>query len=118
MNFEMWNDFKQGKWQEEIDVANFIQENYTEYLGDDSFLEDVSEKSKSVWDKCLKLFNKENKNIDEHIFKSMDNVNLNCALGYIKGNEKHSFLDEYEEGEDDGRKIFTPFRERGNNKTE
>ena len=45
----------------------------------------------------IKELGKENKNIDEHIFKSMDNVNLNCALGYIKGNEKHSFLDEYDE---------------------
>ena len=34
--------------------------------------------------------------IDEHIFKSMENVKLNCALGYVKDNKKHSFLDYYD----------------------
>ncbi len=61
MSIDAWRDFKGQKWQESIDVASFIEENYTEYLGDDSFLEGISEKSKKVWDKCLKLFVKENK---------------------------------------------------------
>ncbi len=56
-----WRNFKGNQWKEEINVSNFIDENYTEYVGDDSFLEGVSSKSKSVWDKCLKLFIKENK---------------------------------------------------------
>ena len=33
-----WKDFKEGKWCTEIDVRDFIQNNYTEYTGDDSFL--------------------------------------------------------------------------------
>ena len=61
MNSKAWRDFKGNKWKEEINVSSFIEENYTEYTGDDAFLEGVSDKSKSVWDKCLKLFNKENK---------------------------------------------------------
>lgn len=36
-----------------------------------------------------------NKNIDYNIFKSLDNINLNCVLGYVKNKEKHSFLEEY-----------------------
>ena len=36
---EEWNGFKEGKWCDEINVRNFIKCNYTEYLGDESFLE-------------------------------------------------------------------------------
>ncbi len=38
-----------------------------------------------------------NPNIDNNIFKSMDNVNLNCVLGIKKDSKYHSFLDNYEE---------------------
>lgn len=54
-----WNNFKGDKWKKDIDVADFIKENYTEYLGDESFLEGISRKTKIVWDKCLKLLEKE-----------------------------------------------------------
>jgi tRNA(Ile)-lysidine synthase TilS/MesJ len=37
-----------------------------------------------------------NKDIDHNIFKSLDNVNLNCILGYRKDKKKYSFLDEYD----------------------
>lgn len=47
---EQWNDFKAGKWQEEINVRDFIQNNYTPYDGDDSFLEQPTERT----DKLLK----------------------------------------------------------------
>lgn len=61
MSNSAWKNFKGKKWKESIDVASFIEDNYTEYLGDDSFLVCASEKTKKVWDKCLKLFVKENK---------------------------------------------------------
>ena len=38
-----------------------------------------------------------NKNIDYNIFKSMDNINLECILGYKKNGEYKSFLDDYDE---------------------
>ena len=44
----------------------------------------------------IKKLRKINPDIDHNIFKSMDNINLNCSLGYIKGKEYHSFLDEYD----------------------
>ena len=40
---------------------------------------------------------KVNKNIDDNIFKSLGNINMNCILGYHKDGVKYSFLDEYEE---------------------
>ncbi len=38
MKFEQWNGFKKSKWQDKIDVRDFILNNYTCYTGDDSFL--------------------------------------------------------------------------------
>ncbi len=43
----------------------------------------------------IKNLRKTNKNIDYNIFKSVDNINLNCVLGYLKDKEKHTFLDDY-----------------------
>ncbi len=48
--------FKAGKWQQEINVRDFIQKNYTPYLGDKSFLKPATESTKSLWNKCLELF--------------------------------------------------------------
>ncbi len=50
---ECWNGFKGEKWQKEIDVFDFIKENYTEYTGDESFLVGPTEKTKRVWAKCV-----------------------------------------------------------------
>ena len=47
--------------------------------------------------------------MDQNIFMAHHNVNLDTCVGYYKDHKYHSFLDEYEEGEDDGRKIFTPY---------
>jgi len=38
MNFAAWEGFKGGAWQEGINVRDFIQNNYTPYEGDSSFL--------------------------------------------------------------------------------
>ena len=54
-----WNGFKNGKWQKEIDVANFIACNFKEYRGDNSFLKGVSSKTHKVWKKCESLLKKE-----------------------------------------------------------
>lgn len=43
----------------------------------------------------IKNLRENNKNIDYNIFKSMDNINLNCVLGYKKNSKYNSFLDEY-----------------------
>ncbi len=54
-------EFVSGKWQEVIDVRDFIQKNYTLYEGDSSFLAGISEKTEKVWNKCLELLAKEQK---------------------------------------------------------
>ena len=45
MYSEKWNGFKKGVWQDEINVRDFIQQNYTEYLGDDSFLQGATDRT-------------------------------------------------------------------------
>ena len=45
-----------------IDVRSFIQENYTEYTGDASFLAPISKKTQKLWDKCKELLKEEQEN--------------------------------------------------------
>ena len=45
MNFEQWDGFKPSKWQDEINVRDFIQQNYTVYEGDESFLSGATERT-------------------------------------------------------------------------
>ena len=59
MKFEQWNKFKSGDWQKEINVRDFIQNNYTPYEGDSSFLKGTTEKTKKLWDEVLELYKKE-----------------------------------------------------------
>lgn len=54
-----WKNFKPGVWQKEINVENFIKENYTPYQGDDKFLEEKTEKTTKIWDKCTELLKEE-----------------------------------------------------------
>lgn len=71
---DAWKGFKDGVWQENIDVADFIKENYKEYKGDDSFLAPISSKTKKVWEKCEKLQHKEAK-------KGLLDVELDAVSG-------------------------------------
>ncbi len=54
-----WEGFKDGEWQNEINVSSFIDRNFTEYTGDDSFLSEISEKTNKVWSKCEELLDEE-----------------------------------------------------------
>ena len=62
MNFDEWKNFKGGKWEKEIDVRDFIQNNYTPYEGDDSFLVDATDRTKKLWNEVLKLYEQEREN--------------------------------------------------------
>lgn len=46
--------------------------------------------------KLIKELRKVNPNVDNNIFKSLDNVNLNCVVGTKKNHEYHSFLEDYD----------------------
>lgn len=55
-NNESWAGFKGELWKKEINVRDFIQNNYTPYTGDDSFLKPSSEKTCKVWNKLTEMF--------------------------------------------------------------
>ena len=56
MEHKNWKGFKNGVWKNEINVRNFIQENYTEYCGDDSFLSGATDRTKEIMKKVEALF--------------------------------------------------------------
>ena len=59
---EAWRNFKGRKWTEEIDVRDFIQNNYTEYLGDESFLADATPATNKLWGRLQELQKEERAN--------------------------------------------------------
>ncbi|GEA30127.1 formate C-acetyltransferase [Clostridium diolis] len=79
--FKQWDGFKNGTWQESIDVRNFIQKNYKLYEGDSTFLEDKTEKTSKVWARAYEL-------IVEEVKKGIIDV----------ANDRVSGIDNYEPG--------------------
>lgn len=60
--FNAWNGFNKGSWNENVDVHDFINQNYTLYEGDDSFLEGATDNTKALWAEVMELFKKEREN--------------------------------------------------------
>ena len=56
MEHKNWNGFKTNVWQDEINVRDFIQSNYKEYCGDDSFLSGATERTNELMKKLQALF--------------------------------------------------------------
>ena len=85
---EEWNNFKGNTWKKEVNVFDFIKENYTEYTGDDSFLVKSSDKTNKIWDKCQELLKEElEKGVLDIDTKTVSGIN-NFKPGYIdKDNE-------------------------------
>ena len=78
-----WKGFKEGKWCNEINVRDFIQNNYTPYDGDDKFLVGTTDKTKKVWNRCSELLSEE---LEKHVLDidvdNMSGIN-NFEAGYI-----------------------------------
>ncbi len=56
-----WDGFQPGLWQRDIDVRDFIQQNYTPYHGDESFLAKATPRTRRIWDRLTALFVEERK---------------------------------------------------------
>lgn len=80
-----WNNFKEGNWNKEIDVRDFIQLNYTPYEGDDSFLANATKNTNELSEITAELFKKE---IDNNGTLDVDTDTISgidaYAPGYIK----------------------------------
>ena len=58
---EEWTGFKGSKWTDDVNVRQFIQDNYTPYDGDESFLEGPTEATDRLWGKLQELQKEERK---------------------------------------------------------
>ncbi len=56
MKHECWTGFNPGAWQDEINVRDFIQTNYKEYVGDADFLAGATERTNALMKKINALF--------------------------------------------------------------
>src|SRR3569832_1934445 len=56
-----WEGFNEGFWQSEINVRDFIQQNYEPNEGDESFLAPATDRTKKNWDRLERLFVEERK---------------------------------------------------------
>ena len=85
---EEWKNFKEGSWQDDINVEEFIELNYSEYAGSEEFLAGPTDKTKKVWSKCEDLLKEE---LKSHVLDiDVDHVSgiNNYEAGYIdKDNE-------------------------------
>ena len=89
MEHKNWNGFKSGVWQNEINVRDFIQQNYSEYKDDSTFLAKATPRTESMMKKLQSLFTLERQyggvlDIDTATVSSLTSY----APGYIdKANE-------------------------------
>ena len=84
-----WEGFKTNKWQNEINVRDFITLNYTPYKGDDSFLSPATNRTKKMWETVADLMRQERENnglldADTSVVSSI----VSHKAGYINKDEE------------------------------
>ena len=80
-NNEAWEGFVKGHWNEDINVRDFIQRNYTPYDGDSSFLAGPTQATNILWGKLQALQKEERKkggvlDMDTSIVSSITSYHL------------------------------------------
>ena len=82
MKHSNWKGFNAGVWQDEINVRDFIQKNYKEYTGDDSFLAKPTERTVEMMKKVESLFALERRSGG---VLDIDNATVSSLLSYPAG---------------------------------
>ena len=77
-----WQGFRLSLWQKEINVRDFIQQNFRPYEGDESFLAAATERTKRIWDRLNELFVEERKKGVLDISQIPSSITAHAA-GYI-----------------------------------
>ncbi len=84
-----WSGFTPGKWQDEINVRNFVQLNYTPYEGDDSFLKGPTEATTNLWNGLMEMMKIEAERGIYDVETSVPSTITSHGPGYInKDDEK------------------------------
>ena len=100
-----WEGFKTNKWQEEINVRDFINLNYTPYEGDDSFLAPATDRTNRMWKKVAELMKQERANnglldADTSVVSSI----TSHGAGYIDKDEE--IADEEDDLDEDIEEVY------------
>ncbi len=87
--YNSWNGFKGEQWKNEIDVSDFIKENYTEYSGNAEFLSGATSRTNELMKKVNALFDKERQNggVLDIDTKTVSNIDA-YKPGYIDKNSE------------------------------
>ena len=75
-------NFKEGRWNNEINVTDFVKTNITSYEGDASFLVGPTERTKAVWNKCLEALAEERAN---NGVRSLDPSTVSTITSFAPG---------------------------------
>ena len=75
-------NFKEGRWNHEINVTDFVKTNITPYEGDASFLVGPTERTKAVWNKCLEALAEERTN---NGVRSLDPSTVSTITSFAPG---------------------------------
>ena len=75
-------NFKEGRWNYEINVTDFVKTNITPYEGDASFLTGPTERTKAVWNKCLEALAEERAN---NGVRSLDPSTVSTITSFAPG---------------------------------
>ena len=75
-------NFKEGRWNHEINVTDFVKTNITPYEGDASFLTGPTERTKAVWNKCLEALAEERAN---NGVRSLDPSTVSTITSFAPG---------------------------------
>ncbi|TNG96917.1 formate C-acetyltransferase [Pasteurellaceae bacterium USgator41] len=82
---QAWADFKDGNWQQTVDVRDFIQLNYTPYEGDEAFLAGATPATDTLWEKVMDGIKVENKTHEPYDFDtSIISTITSHDAGYIQ----------------------------------
>ena len=79
---ELNKTFIDGLWSKEINVTSFVQTNITPYLGDASFLAGPTERTKHIWNLCLKALEEERQH---NGVRALDNKTVSTVTSHKAG---------------------------------
>ncbi|MCQ2531611.1 MAG: formate C-acetyltransferase [Saccharofermentans sp.] len=94
-DFQQWESFEGRLWKEEVNVRDFIQKNYTEYLGNEDFLEGTTEATDKLWGKVSEYYKEQRakggvRNMDTDIVSTI----TSHKPGYIFDDEAGQALEQ------------------------
>jgi len=104
-NFENMELIRPLYLVKEEDIASWVKSNNLSFINcackfTEKYSNDEDRSKRLEMKRLIAHFRKLNKNIDQNIFKSVENVNLDAVIAYKDKNSKHHFLDDYDNKKD------------------